>query len=420
MPSINIKAADLDTIRAVAERRLIRARTQLLLDRQQRFVFFATLALHLQPTEAVGLGTLAVDGVHLFYDPLIVASDHWSDEDLLFVVAHEATHCALGHPWRIAKLPQPVNMRAAQYAADYVVNGNLVAAGLTAPKEALLKPGAEDQFFEQVYFELLKNPPPEPQGGSQGDGGPGQPHENYGNCGAVWDAASPKPGQSAVEVAAKAAEAQRQWEIIARQAAQIAKAQGHLPGGFSHLVEPIKPRLDPYTILRQYLDATRHDDFSWRRPNRHFIYDGLYIPSLWSEGIGEVLLAIDTSGSVDDATVAEFLGFVGSVLSDVRPERTHLLLCDAQVHSHTIFEAGEELPRKVKITGRGGTDMRPIWAYAQKHGITHPVCAVVLSDMEMDDASFGPRGGLPHPVVWVSSTRDGNKAPFGETVELPQ
>ncbi len=169
--------------------------------------------------------------------------------------------------------------------------------------------------------------------------------------------------------------------IHQRLPAQIAKAQGHLPAGSEHLIEPIRPHLDPYAMLRHFVSMCRKDDYSWSRGSRRAAWRGLYLPSLSSEGVGELVVAIDTSGSTA-GVVPLFLGFLNSVLIEVKPEKVWFIECDAAVHNVTEFQAGEELPSAVAVHGFGGTCMVPIWTWLEEHDV-QPVCAVVLSDMQM-------------------------------------
>lgn len=397
-----------DEIEAIAKRRIEKARTQLVM--RPQFRFFATLALHLDPVPVPGICTLGTDGDNMFYDPMIVASDLWTNKELIGVIAHEALHAAmLHHVRRGARDPERWNI-----ACDRVINGHLLNQGFELPEERLYEQGDENFHAEKLYEEVQGEGGGTGQGTGNGSGKPGdgQPMPNYGNCGCVVDATAGDNGQAS---AAKRAESERKWTIIAKQAATIAAAQGHLPGAFQHLLEPTKTPVDPWAVLRQFADLCRAEDYSWSRMNRRYIGEGLYLPTLYSEGVGEILIATDTSGSVSNKQLSAALGFIASVLADVRPAKTHFLQVDASVHRHDVFDAYETLPQRVKITGRGGTSMAPIWQYAEKHGIT-PRCGVVLTDMEMDDRSFGKDPG--YPVLWLNIGRAGQRAPWGETVDI--
>ena len=380
-----------------ADLRIRRARTQMILKRE--LVFWSTGALHLQPVPVFGLGTMGVDGKHLYYDPLVVASNQWNDEEMIFVIAHEAGHCmSLDHARREEREPRKWNV-----ACDMRLNPALVAAGLKQPAGALGKPEHLGISAERLYLTLTDDDVAKAFGGGMG------------GAGLVYDAEG--DGEANGEAAKRAAEASAaEWDLIARQAAYLAKQQGKLPAGFEHLLEPKRPALDPRSVLRQFMSMSSANDYSWSRPNRRFIYRDLFLPSLRSESMGPVVIFIDTSGSISDGEASRFLGFVNAVLVDVKPETTWLVQCDAWVQSATAYPAGAQLPATVTIKGRGGTDMRPVWEWERREGV-RPVCTIGLSDMCMSEEDFGPEGGPGHPVLWISSTPDG-RAPWGTVVYL--
>lgn len=419
-------------IERLAERRIARARTQLLLN--PKFVFWATCALHLKPTADRGIiaagGFIGTDGNRLYYDPdfivsglpadhpLVVAGDMkahppWTDDELIAVIAHETSHAAKGDNWRRGER-DPRNWNI---ACDARINPELDRAGLSianpvklsgGPMASLLNnPANFGRSAEEIYVEL---PPPPTGGGGQGGASP--------MSGDVRDPSTdPNSPQGPAGAAARQAAADRlrqKWDLISRQAAQIAKARGHLPAGMEHLVEVVRPRLDPYAMLRHFVSMCRKDDYSWSRPQRRSAWRGLYLPSLYSEGVGELLIGIDTSGSCA-TVVPKFLGFLASVLTEVKPERVHFVECDAKVHNVTTFEAGEELPERVAVHGYGGTSMRPIWEWAEKNDVA-PICAIVLTDLEMTDHDLGNPQAFP--CLWVSSTR--RYAAWGETVWMEE
>src|SRR5687767_10648252 len=81
-----------------AGRSLSAARAALILGRDAKAAFFATLALRLTPEADWGCGTMATDGRVLAYNPAFVAG--LTADELVGVVAHEVLHCALAHPCR--------------------------------------------------------------------------------------------------------------------------------------------------------------------------------------------------------------------------------------------------------------------------------------------------------------------------------
>lgn len=441
----------IDTLR-IAERRLIRARTQLLVN--PKFVFWATCALHLKFHAMPGMvlvarGPIGTDGVSLVYDPDWIAGNKeyldglsqlhamasgkpaipyvpWTDEELMGVVAHEVSHAVKGDIWRRgSRDPGAWNI-----AADRRINAEMEQNGLKLPDGGVGSARFDKQNgtryqqtrasdFGQPAEALYEVPPPkeEEQDGNDADAG----QQGMGNgdpmAGDLREGDDSADGDgnsaSAAERQARAEALQRQWELIARQAAATAKAQGHLPSGMEHLIEPIRPQLDPWAMLRYFVQMCRAEDFSWSRGNRRHLHAGLYLPSLYSEGVGELIVAVDTSGSTA-AVLPKFIGFLNSVLVEVKPARVWFVECDAAVHKVTEFGPGDELPERVEVHGFGGTSMRPVWEWAATANI-EPVCAIVLTDGEMSERDFGLQQGWP--CLWVVSTK-GIVAPWGETVEL--
>ena len=372
-----------------AKTKLSKARTQLLLDK--RYVFWATIGLYQEPVEVaaswVGWAgrepTMATDGDHLYYNPEFV--EKLTNTELMFVLAHEAGHCALGHHLR----RQQRDALAWNIACDYALNQMLVDynCNLKPPKGVLLNDKYKGMSAEEIYgkFKFIDIPP-------------------GWNIGGVLDAVAKKDGQGLGDP--------NGCEIIVRQAAAVAKAQGHLPGAFEDYVQPVKPKIDLYSLLRHLFSTAQNDDYTWRRPDKKHVWQELYLPSTFTESMGDILVGVDTSGSVDDKQLARFIGVVNVVLSDLRPRRVFLVQCDAQIQKWDEFGPGECLPDRFKIKGRGGTSMRPIWEWAKGRNFT---CAVVCSDFYMSESDFGDQQAFP--VAWVTMTRD-VKAPWGTTVRM--
>src|SRR5271163_1941969 len=85
-----------------AKTKISKARTQLLLKRE--YVFYATIGFYQKLVETEqcpgGLAnpTMATDGEHIYYNVDFV--NGLNNDELMFVLAHEAAHCALGHHLR--------------------------------------------------------------------------------------------------------------------------------------------------------------------------------------------------------------------------------------------------------------------------------------------------------------------------------
>jgi predicted metal-dependent peptidase len=426
-----------------ALKKISKARTQLLLNR--KYTFWATVGMYQKLVEATtinvpGYGgvtncpTMATDGEHIYYNADFI--EGLNNEELMAVLAHEAGHCALGHHLR-RQTRDPFGWNI---AADFALNPILQKSGLTLPKGCLLDKQFEGMSAEQIYAKIPITKQGQcsacggtgqqqqgkgkqgkgqqgGQGKDQGGQGQGQPCPkcggsgkgqggfDFGGTGSVIDSElTSKQGEDGI----------KKWEIIVRQAAMAAKGQGTLPGDFEYLVEPIKPKLDLQAMLRHLISTSCEDDYSWARPNRRHIWNDIYLPSLYTESVGEIVVAIDISGSISKEQASKFTGAVNIVLADFQPKRLHFIQCDAAIQSHEIIEKGDLLPEKVKIRGGGGTDMRPIWKFIEEKQI-QPVCAIVCSDFCMGKEDFGKEQEFP--VLWVTCTPDA-KPPWGLCANL--
>lgn len=374
-----------------------RARAALVLDQP----FWATLALRLDPVEMgpPQCTTMATDGKHLYLNPAWVESI--TPAEVKFTICHEVCHVALLHHLRRGAREFGKWNRS----CDFAVNQILVDAGYQMPKGGLLDPVYKGLSAEQIYARL----PDPPKGGK---GGPGQPGAGYGpppQPGEVWDMPGEDGGQaSAAEIEA----AKSDWQVAVLQATQAAKACGKVPGFARELARAIRaPEIDWRDALRRYMTAVVRADYSWRKPNVRHLATGDWLPSLFSEAMGEVLVARDTSGSVSSAEDAAFFAEMNGILDEAKPERLHVLSFHSRVYRVDEYTEAD-YPLRVDRGESGGTAFSPIWETAAERGI-EPVCAVVLTDLECNDFGSQPEN---YPVLWVSTGRD--FAPWGEVVKL--
>ena len=162
--------------------------------------------------------------------------------------------------------------------------------------------------LREVRRGVLRHPD---EGDDQPDGdgdssGPGSTTADPGGCGQVCD---PEHGDPA---ATRAVEAE--WQVAVVQAEQAASGRGPLPAGLGRVVEQVvHPPVDWRSVLREFVATQAKNDYSWSRPNRRFLAQGLYLPGLYSEELGEVVLAIDT-GSIDRKMLGDFAVEVNAVL----------------------------------------------------------------------------------------------------------
>ena len=220
-------------------------------------------------------------------------------------------------------------------------------------------------------------------------------------------------GDASLDVAAE----EQAWDEAMHQAVSLAKAQGSRPGRIEEtLRDAHRSRLDWRVLLRQYLVSAARDDYRWSVPNRRFIDAGLYLPSMHCEGIDTLAVLIDTSDSLDTATLATFWTELRAVAEALRPHTLAVVQVDTEVQDAAVHRFGD-LPEELVAKGRGGTDFRPGFAWLDREGIT-PRCCLYLTDMECDRYPDAPP---PYPVLWCNwgpVPPEHLREPWGERIDL--
>ena len=123
-----------------------------------------------------------------------------------------------------------------------------------------------------------------------------------------------------------------------------------------------------------------------------------------------MVIGVDTSGSIDAATLVAFAAEITAILDEAAPEAIHVVYCDEAVAGTETYEPGD--PIRLTPHGGGGTAFRPVFDWIAGSDI-QPVCAVYLTDLY--GSEFGP--APDYPVLWVST--GATAAPFGEVIPLP-
>lgn len=346
-------------------------------------LFFAGPAMRLKCVPDWTVRTMATDGRLLLYNPAFTCG--LTRAQVLGVVVHETLHCCLLHFARL----EGRNQAKANVAMDLSINWIIREAKIELPPCRLM-PGEGEftnlpggQSFEWYYERLPDNP-----GGEDGLIGDVIPAPSDGDG---------EGGSAALEGA---------WKVATAAAAELAKSRGSLPGTLARLVgETLDPPLPWRTILRDFVSRTARNDFSWSRANRRFIGAGLYLPGMHSEELGEIVVAIDVSGSISNDTLAAFANELNGIL-DAHECTTRVIYADAAV-SRVETWCSDDRPVVLTACGGGGTNHNPVFAKVEEEG-WDVSCIVCLTDGHTHVSCPPPDA----PVLWVIT-------PGGTTRGLP-
>ena len=336
--------------------------------------------------------TAYTDGLNVKYGREFISK--LSDKELAFIVLHENWHKAYKH-LLIWKDLHDINPRVANMACDYVINLQIKKYDPSGDICVMPEGGLMDERFDgmdtrQVFDILMKE---REEGGECGEGGDGE--EGFDEH--DWEEAKSWDKDKIKEVERKIDQALRQGEVLLKKKGDAGS------GGDRAFGELLNPKIDPYELLREYMVSTcsNRSDSSWRRPNRRFISQDIYMPTQIAEAIDSIILAIDTSGSISQRELNRFLSEVAHICEGVRPQKVHVIYWDTEVCGHEVYEQDRvlEIVSSTKPSGGGGTDPTCVLDYMKNHNVTSQVM-IVLTDGYIGAVTAKDWQGAP-PTVWV-------------------
>lgn len=388
----------------IASKKISQARVRLMLTHP----FFGALCMHLNAVaHPINSDPICTDGESMWFDPDAIAE--WPQDTVQAAVAHEILHCANGHPWRQGDRQHELW----NVACDHAVNHLLKKDGFAVGEDWLCDARFENMAAEVIYATLLreqqqsKPEEPSPQPGA------GQPSDNAPPKQGMPGGIIPPQLEVGQDPKQECDRLEHHWKVAVQQAANVAAMQGNESASAeSSLKEARREIIDWRAELRRHMQEICADDYSWRSPSRRYLARGLVMPSLYAERMGTMVVVRDTSGSIDDETLAQFNGEIQSIAAEVKPNRFIVIDCDAKIKKVWDIEDGQDLPNLSTAFGRGGTSFIPPFEWLRDEGI-EPHVMVYLTDL---DGRF-PQEEPDHRTIWCSTTRAA-RAPFGDVLEL--
>lgn len=358
--------------------------------------FFGTLALRLKivPIEHPDVPVMATDGKSLFYNPAAVKA--MPQQQVMGVVAHEVLHCAFQHMFR----RRHRHHQKWNKACDYVINAILLQERFSLPEGRLFNSKYSDMSAEEVYEKLPNDPP----------GGGGGAGSNGWDFGSSLDPSVPNPeGEQQSQASIK--ESAKNWEIATKQAAEIAKQAGKLPGGFKELIdELLAPQVPWKQQLWRFMNQRKPDRITWNRPNRRLIGQGIYMPAKRYVPTGDVVIAVDTSGSISREELKQFSSELQEIHKALQPQKLWVLDIDTKIHK--VKEYGPYDRVELTYYGRGGTDFDPVFKWMDENNIKADALVYLT-----DGYANWPKERHDIPVLWCI-TNDHVTPPWGEILRL--
>ena len=395
---------------AEIEQSVLKARIALSL--RQPFLASAIMRLPIKDATVYGwCKTMATDGYHIFFNANWVAN--LSQSEIRGVLAHEVLHVIFQHSSRRSNRdPELWNI-----AADHAINLLLIEQGFSLPKGGLANYAYRGMSAEKIYS-LLPQKTSYALESKKHKGGITNNAENSGEIpGIGTDVLDPDSPEVVGARGSDMPDTAQLNEICATLRDDAAsKLQGNAAGFFKSECTAIEEsRIDWRDLLRGWLvDRIKNDWSMWPCSKKH-LHRGLYMPSLGIEAPGHIIFAIDTSGSMSNEDLAEIFAEV-RVYRETYPCRLTVLQCDAKIQSITTYEEmdGEEIPPKVQLFGRGGTDFRPVFDWIDENAVGGYLIYAT------DGYGSFPEAEQTGGVIWLLSKNHMkvSEFPFGVCVKI--
>jgi len=342
--------------------------------------------------------TAGTDGRNTYYGRAFV--DKIDDRQLRSIILHENLHKAFRHitTW---KHLYDEHHQLANMACDFVINlmihdSDPSGTFVKLPDSALLDEKYRGWDSGAVFKDLMQ----QAQGGSvhvksvgnpQGRDIPVEEGSDYGGFDQHdWEGGKEMDNEEKEQLARDIDQALRQGAILA------GKMKGNVP---REVTDALEAKVDWREAMREFVTSfcMDKDESTWRRPNRRWIDQDVYMPSLIGESVGRIVVAIDMSGSIGTEEVGQFLGEVRKICETVKPEGIDILYWDTEVCSHEKYDQDQldNLLSSTKPKGGGGTDVVCVPEYMRDHKI-RAECAVILTDGYLG----GDWGKWDCPTLW--------------------
>ena len=374
-----------------------------------------------------GIPTAYTDGLNKKYGKEFMAS--LSDEEVRALIMHENLHVALMHIPRHKDLMKEDAMLA-NVAMDIVDNGiidNLSDKTLCKlPSSAIIDHAFDGWSVREVYNELKKQNPQrkKPQGDGGGQGQPDDGNESNGSGGGEsiningkkydvsgmdeHDGSGEASPEQAKEFEEKVGRALREGGILA------GRLGAKVPREISASLE--KP-IDWKEAMREFVTSAVRgkDEFTWRRFNRSLLANDILAPSVESETMTEAIIAIDTSGSIDQEMIGKFAYQLQLICDSVNPETVRVLWWDTEVHGEQVFGGDSPNVKDIlKPLGGGGTRVSCVSEYIEQKGYK-PDCIVMFTDGYVED---NVKWNTSVETLWLVTENRNFKPPKGQMVKI--
>jgi len=207
-------------------------------------------------------------------------------------------------------------------------------------------------------------------------------------------------------------EMERYWKN-ALSAASIAQRQrGTMPGELGQLINgELEPKVDWRSVFWNFVTERISEEYRMYPPDRRHIHNELYLPSIEGQRV-VIAVTIDSSQSIDDIELEQFVSEVKDMLNNTEGIELHLMVCDTRVTLYEVLTREDNLT-ELSVHGRGGTSFVPPFKKLEDESVI-PCSMIYLTDLCGDFPDDFPL----YPVLWVVVGGNNNPPPFGQVIHM--
>ncbi|DAB27692.1 MAG: hypothetical protein A2513_10080 [Sulfurimonas sp. RIFOXYD12_FULL_33_39] len=365
------------------EQKISQAKARLLVD----YPLFGTIASKVELVKNDDIQSFKSNGIRLEYNGDFLNSLEIAEME--FVFANAAMHASLSHEARKSGRSGWLW----QLSTDYAINDMLVENGLERPHEAHYSERFSGMYAEEIYV-LLKEDILRDELEYEADESDDVQNE------------TDKQNSSAN---LQLSQDEQLFEEFAKATVDTEVKNGEVPSSLERFFTlTCNGKIDWRNELKAALERFYKDDFTLIPPNKKFLHVGIYLPSSTSQRF-QLVVAVDSSGSVDEKLLGEFLSELNFLMNTISNFQIDLLVCDDKIRTHKTFYGGDILEAEVK--GGGATDFRPVFEFIEKE-LADTKLLLYFTDL---DGVF-PKEEPNFSVKWISPKE--SEVPFGEVIVL--
>jgi len=202
-----------------------------------------------------------------------------------------------------------------------------------------------------------------------------------------------------------------QWQQRLTGAAQQASQAGKMNGSVARLINRLLRSTIPWrTVLARFMSGSSRVDYNLMRPSQRRAGDAI-LPGLHARQ-SNILIAVDTSGSIEQEELGIFIAEINAIKSLIN-SRIILLACDRQLDDDCpwVFEPWEHLTLPKTMQGGGGTDFSPVFEWLSLNP-TQVDLVVYFTDAQ---GQF-PQNPPEIETLWL--VKGAGSVPWGQRIQL--